>query len=64
MTPLTTRLATDDMVAREAFILDPSIEIFVIETNRQELASRMTVVLEKLVKVLFSKCACRLFPEN
>lgn len=59
-----TRLANDYAVTREAYILDPSIERFVIETNRQELASRTTVVLEKLVKVLFSKCACRLFPEN
>ena len=62
--PLTTRLATDDAVNREAYMLDPSIDRFAIVTNLQELASRTTVVLEKPVKVLFSKSTSRLFPLN
>ena len=64
VSPLTTRFATDYAVTREAFKLDLSIDRFAIVTNLQELASRTTLVLEKSVKVLFSKSTSRLFPLN
>ena len=64
VSPFITRLATDYADTREAYMLDLSIDRFAIVTNLQEVASRMTLVLEKPVKVLFSKSTSRLFPLN
>jgi hypothetical protein len=64
VSPLTTRFATDYADKREAYMFDLSIDRFAIVTNLLELASRTTVVLEKPVKVLFSKSTSRLFPLN
>jgi hypothetical protein len=52
--PLTVKFTTDFAETRDANILNLSNERFTIVTDLQELASMMTLVLDKSVKVLFS----------